>query len=62
MFRTHYPTYKTAYTDACKTHYTTPAYNRLPEDEHSSSKHAEDIKKLKIRTFIYKRWILLDVV
>jgi hypothetical protein len=27
-------------------------YNRLPEDEPSGSKHAADIKKLKIKIFI----------
>jgi len=54
MFRTHYSTYKTAYTNACKTHYTTPVYNRLPEDEPSGSKHVED-KKIKIKILIYKR-------
>jgi len=36
-------TYKTAYNDACKTHYTVPSvYKRLPEDEPSVSKHVED--------------------
>jgi hypothetical protein len=32
------------YTDACKTLYYTCIYNRLPEDEPSSSKHVEDIQ------------------
>jgi len=46
--RIHSSTYKTAYTDACKTHHTVSAHkNRLPEDEPSVSKHGEDINKLK---------------
>ena len=45
-------TYKTAYTDASTTHYTIPVYSRLPEDEHSDSKHVEDFKKLKIKILI----------
>ena len=39
MLRKHSPAYKTAYTDACKTHYTTPVYNSLPKNEPSGSKH-----------------------
>jgi hypothetical protein len=35
-------TYKT---DACKTHCSITVYTSLPEDEHSGSKHVEDIKK-----------------
>jgi len=38
-------TYKTAYTDTCKTYQiVTVNINRLPENEPSVSKHVEDIK------------------
>jgi len=45
--------YKTAYTDACKTHYTIAVYTTVFLTMNpSSSKHAEDIKKLKIEILI----------
>jgi len=47
--RTHPSTYKTDYTDACKTHYTLPvytSYNLLPEGEPSGLKHVEYIKNI----------------
>jgi len=34
-------------------------YSRLPEDEPSASKHAEDIKKLRIKILIYEMCISL---
>jgi len=34
-------------------------YSRLPEDEPSDSKYVEDIKKLKIKIFIYEMSISL---
>jgi len=36
--------YKQSCTDACKTLYLTFIHNRLPENEPSGSKNAEDIK------------------
>jgi len=41
---THSFTYQTAYTEACKTHYSIPVYTTLPEDELAGSNHVEDIK------------------
>ena len=47
QYRTHSSYLLTAYTDACKAYRTVPwlyKYSRLPEDEPSGSKRAEDIK------------------
>ena len=46
-------TCKTAYTDACKTHYTITVHTTaFLNYESSGSKYVEDIKKLKIKTLI----------
>ena len=37
------PTYKTSFTDSCKTLYHSCLSNRLSENEPSGSKHVEDI-------------------
>jgi len=51
--RTHYSNCKTAYTDACKTHYTITVHTTaFLNYESSGSKYVEDIKKLKIKTLI----------
>jgi hypothetical protein len=39
--------------------YQTCKHNRLPEDEFSGSKHVDDIRKLKIKILLLKRYILL---
>jgi len=54
MFDTHFSAYRTAYTDTCKTYRTITVHNHnsFSEDEPSGLKHAEDIKKLRIKILI----------
>jgi len=55
-----FSTYKTAYIDACKTHYTIPVYITVfLKMNPSGSKHVEGHQKLKIKTLTYNRCLLL---
>jgi hypothetical protein len=47
--------HRTACTDVCKTYilYHVSIYNPIPEAELFGSKHAEDIKRLKIKILVY---------
>ena len=47
QYRTHYSSYKSAYTVTGKTHNTIPA-NRLPENGPLDPKHVEYIQNLKL--------------